>query len=108
MMYETIKRRITNSSFDKSFSEKPDLIIVDGGKTQLGAAIQAMKEANISIPLLGLAKKHEEIILPNKKHSLKLRYNDVSLLLIRKIRDEAHRFANTFHRKLRNKGMIGI
>ncbi len=108
MMYETIKRRLTNSSDDKSFSEKPDLIIVDGGKTQLGSAIQAMKEANISIPVFGLAKKQEEIILPNKKHSLKLKYNDPSLLLIRKIRDEAHRFANTFHRKLRSKGMISI
>lgn len=108
MMYETVKRRITNSSGDKSFSEKPDLIIVDGGKTQLGSAIQAMKEVNISIPILGLAKRHEEIILPNKKHSLKLRHNDISLLLIRKIRDEAHRFANTFHKKLRSKGMIGV
>jgi excinuclease ABC subunit C len=106
MIYETIKRRITHKEEDESFSEKPDLIIIDGGKSQLNSALKALEEENINIPIIGLAKKREEIFLPNQKNPILLNFRNPEHLLIRRIRDEAHRFAITFHRKLRSKGFI--
>lgn len=83
----------------------PQLVIIDGGKGQLNAAIEALKELNVSskTTLVGLAKNEEEIFFAGDKESLKLPFNSDSLKLIRRIRDEVHRFGITFHRKKRSK-----
>jgi excinuclease ABC subunit C len=84
----------------------PQLIIIDGGKGQLSAAVEAMEELNIAgrSTLIGLAKNEEEIFFSGDKESLKLPYTSNSLKLIRRIRDEVHRFGITFHRNKRSKG----
>jgi excinuclease ABC subunit C len=106
MMGETLRRRFTHKNYDESFSEIPDLIIVDGGKTQLNSGVSILKELDLDIPIVGLAKKREEIFRPGEKDPILIGYHERSHLLIRRIRDEAHRFAITFHRKLRSKGFI--
>lgn len=84
----------------------PQLVIIDGGKGQLSAAIEAITELNLvgRSTLIGLAKNEEELFFSGDKESLKLPYNSESLLLIRRIRDEVHRFGITFHRQKRSKG----
>jgi excinuclease ABC subunit C len=84
----------------------PQLVIIDGGKGQLSAAIEAIHELNMAgkTTLVGLAKNEEELFFAGDKESLKLSYNSNSLKLIRRIRDEVHRFGITFHRKKRSKG----
>jgi len=84
----------------------PQLIIIDGGKGQLSAAVEAMQELEAvgRSTLVGLAKNEEEIFFSGDKESLKLPYNGDSLKLIRRIRNEVHRFGITFHRKKRSKG----
>src|SRR5574338_405332 len=83
----------------------PQLVIIDGGKGQLNAAIEALQELNASskTTLIGLAKNEEEICFACDKESLKLPFTSDSLKLIRRIRDEVHRFGITFHRKKRSK-----
>ncbi|PWT97367.1 MAG: excinuclease ABC subunit C [Candidatus Melainabacteria bacterium] len=82
----------------------PDLVIIDGGKGQLNAACEALNELGVSDqPILGLAKKQEEIYLPGRSDPLLLSRRSQSLLLLQRVRDEAHRFAITFHRKRRAK-----
>jgi excinuclease ABC subunit C len=84
----------------------PQLVIIDGGKGQLSAALEAIDELGIKgqITFVGLAKNEEEIFFAGDKQSVKLPYNSESLLLIRRIRDEVHRFGITFHRQKRSKG----
>lgn len=84
----------------------PQLVIIDGGKGQLGAALEAANELGLtsSITFLGLAKNVEEIFFAGDKESLKLPYNNESLKFIRRIRDEVHRFGISFHRQKRSKG----
>ena len=84
----------------------PQLVIIDGGKGQLGAALEAIQELGLTggLTLVGLAKNEEEIFFSGDKQSLKLPYNSSSLKLIRRIRDEVHRFGITFHRKKRSQG----
>ncbi|HEY6506145.1 MAG TPA: excinuclease ABC subunit UvrC [Chitinophagaceae bacterium] len=84
----------------------PQLIIIDGGKGQLNAAVEAMQDLNLvgRSTLVGLAKNEEEIFFAGDKDSLKLPYNGESLKLIRRIRNEVHRFGITFHRDKRSKG----
>lgn len=84
----------------------PQLVIIDGGKGQLGAALEAIRELDLigSMTIVGLAKNEEEIFFPGDKESLKLDYRSESLKLIRRIRDEVHRFGITFHRQKRSKG----
>jgi len=82
----------------------PDLILVDGGKGQLGAAIQVLKELDVEdIPIVSLAKKEEVIYSPFHKNGLKLANTSPGLQLLQRIRNEAHRFAITYHRKKREK-----
>lgn len=83
----------------------PDLIIIDGGKGQLNAAIDALKELELfgQMDILGLAKRQEEVFKPGKSDPLLLSRRSEALLLLQRTRDEAHRFAITFHRKLRAK-----
>ena len=85
-------------------SELPNLIIVDGGKGQLSSAVEALKELALygRVPIIGIAKKLEEIYYPDDSLPLHINKKSRSLLLIQQIRDEAHRFAITFHRKKRS------
>jgi excinuclease ABC subunit C len=84
----------------------PQLIIIDGGKGQLSAAMESIHELNLEgkITTIGLAKNEEEIFFPNDKESIRLSWNSEGLNLIRRIRDEVHRFGITFHRNKRSKG----
>ncbi|ANH79891.1 excinuclease ABC subunit C [Niabella ginsenosidivorans] len=84
----------------------PQLVIIDGGKGQLSAALEAMEELELqgTITLVGLAKNVEELFFAGDQESLKLPYNSSSLKLIRFIRDQVHRFGITFHRQKRSKG----
>jgi excinuclease ABC subunit C len=84
----------------------PQLVIIDGGKGQLGAAMESITELELTgmMTIVGLAKNEEEIFFPGDTESIKLPYNSDSLKLIRRIRDEVHRFGITFHRQKRSKG----
>lgn len=86
--------------------ELPQLIIIDGGKGQLSAAMESITALQLEnkVTVVGLAKNEEEIFFPGDKESIKLSYNSESLKLIRRIRDEVHRFGITFHRQKRSKG----
>ncbi len=98
----------TNSKLDNQLlSDWPDLIMIDGGKGQLNAAIKALKELNLEeeVTICSLAKKHEEIFIPGFTKSLDTDENQKGVLLLRRIRDEAHRFALSFHRDKRSKRM---
>jgi excinuclease ABC subunit C len=88
---------------DKSFSQIPDLIIIDGGKGQLSSAQKVLKNLKIDLPLISIAKKEEELFRPEIKTSIKLEKSDPILNLIQRARDEAHRFAITYNKKLRKK-----
>ena len=83
----------------------PDLIIIDGGKGQLSSVIKIMEEFNLKLNIVSLAKREEEIFLPHKSKPVILDKNSPELHLFQRIRDEAHRFAITFHRELRSKNM---
>ena len=85
------------------FSVFPDLIIVDGGKGQVSAAKQVLDELDLAIPLAGLAKRNEELFLPGESESVILPRDSGALFLVVRIRDEAHRFAVSYHRRLREK-----
>ena len=84
----------------------PQLVIIDGGKGQLSAAMESILELELhgSLTLVGLAKNEEEIFFPGDQQSIKLPYDSMSLRLIRKIRDEVHRFGISFHRNKRSRG----
>ena len=84
----------------------PQLVIIDGGKGQLGAAMESITELGLTgmMTVVGLAKNEEEIFFPGDTESIKLPYSSDSLKLIRRIRDEVHRFGITFHRQKRSKG----
>ncbi len=85
---------------------KPDLLIIDGGKGQLSAALQVLTELNVDTNVIGLAKRLEEIVLPYKKETLLIPKSSSSLRLLQTIRNEAHRFAIEYHRKLRGKRTV--
>lgn len=88
--------------------ELPDLIVIDGGKGQLHSAVNSLKKLDLygKVPILGLAKQMEEIYFPEDKDPYLLAKNSVALKTLMHIRDEAHRFGITFHRKLREKSQI--
>lgn len=86
--------------------EAPDLIIIDGGKGQLSSVIEIMESFELKLNIVSLAKREEEVFLPYKKEPVILAQNSAALHLFQRIRDEAHRFAITFHRSLRSKNML--
>ncbi|MCB4756677.1 MAG: excinuclease ABC subunit UvrC [Elusimicrobia bacterium] len=101
-MEEVIRRR--TQRLLKEGKPLPDLILVDGGRGQLSAALKALDLKDLKkIPVAALAKEEEEIFLPDHSHSIQLPPDSPALLLLRHVRDEAHRFAVTFHRKRRSK-----
>ncbi|MFX0138332.1 MAG: excinuclease ABC subunit UvrC, partial [Candidatus Hodarchaeota archaeon] len=101
MMKEVLTRRY--SMLLKRSLELPDLILVDGGKGQLNAGISVLKNLGLNIPIIGLAKKYEEIYLPSKKEPLTLPKNSLILKLFQRVRDESHRFAIRLQKKQRKK-----
>jgi excinuclease ABC subunit C len=140
MMHETLTRRLrAYIDGDEKFAKLPDLILIDGGRGQLAAALKARDELGLTVPMVGLAKRMETLVLPipagpvdavdlaeagnaggNREYSYeraaprRYAYRDVELplmspglLLLRKLRDEAHRFALSYHRKLRDKRFVG-
>lgn len=100
MMKEVLTRRLQHKEWDQ-----PSLIIVDGGKGQISSARKVLEELNSSIPLIGLAKR-EETIITSDFVEIKLPKRTPALQLMMRIRDEAHRFAITYHRKLRSKAFL--
>lgn len=105
---EVLRRRIArlldDQEKDDSFSSKPDLIIIDGGKGQLSSVMQEVRQAGLSgVEIVGLAKSEEEIFFPGQSQSVLLPRNSYALKLVQRIRDEAHRFAITFHRNERKR-----
>lgn len=105
MMQEVIGRRLRSAM--EGDTPLPDLIIVDGGKGQLSTAVKVLKEFNLDStqPIIGLAKKQEHIFLPGESDPLILDDHSPILHLLQRIRDEAHRFAVSYHRKLREKAL---
>ena len=87
--------------------ETPDLVIIDGGRGQLGAAVQVMRELGVHhIPAVGLAKRFEELFVPDEDEPVVLPRGSEALYLVQRLRDEAHRFAISFHRQVRGKSSI--
>jgi len=103
MMKEVLKRRFLHDEWDI-----PDLIIVDGGKGQVSSAVEALASRGLSLPLIGLAKREETIVVPGDGdfEEISLSKNSKALHLMMRIRDEAHRFAITYHKKLRSKAAL--
>jgi len=103
-MKEVLSRRLAKLGEPKW--EKPDLIIIDGGKGQLSSVMKIVESMGIEgIDFVSLAKREEEVFLPNKSNSILLPRESSALYLIQRIRDEAHRFAITYHRDLRSKAL---
>lgn len=136
MMHEVLTRRFrAHLDGDPKFVTLPDLIMIDGGRGQLAAALKARDQLGLTVPMVGLAKRMELVVVPTKVRDAQLSEQDTKrggeyfydegadsgyvfrdvelplaapgLMLLRKLRDEAHRFALTFHRKLRDKRMTG-
>ncbi len=83
----------------------PDLLVVDGGRGQLSAALTALDRLGIELPAIGLAKREEEIWVPDRPEPIRLSHKDPALQLLQRLRDEAHRFAITRHRGRRSRRM---
>lgn len=113
-MEEVISRRFQNylREMNKPLDEQtrfrypPTLIVIDGGPAQLGRATKAMADAGVSIPAIGLAKRLEEVYVPGQAEPIRIRRDAEALYLLQQIRDEAHRFAITYHRSIRSKSML--
>lgn len=109
-MRQTILRRFSRSLnagdgavYDPSFESMPDLVLVDGGKGQLSAALSALRELGLAeaVAVVALAKREEEVFMPRRPDALRLPADDPGLLLLQRVRDEAHRFALGYHRRKR-------
>jgi excinuclease ABC subunit C len=121
MMQETLRRRLRylrkatdekdtplerELAKKEKFNKKPDLLLIDGGKGQLSAVVEVMEELDMTgLPVAGLAKEHEWLYLPGQSEPVVLPANSPALHLVQRIRDEAHRFAVTYHRQRRAKSM---
>ncbi|MGQ9699276.1 MAG: excinuclease ABC subunit UvrC [Armatimonadota bacterium] len=104
MLQQVLRRRLERAvSGDPKFTPLPDLLVVDGGKGQLNAALEVLRENNLELPAVGLAKEHEYVFQPNSPDPVPLPRHSPGSHLLQQIRDEAHRFAITFHRSLRGK-----
>lgn len=108
-LQEVLRRR--NDEFNKkkdlSFKKEPDLLVIDGGKGQLSSVVEELEKTTFkNVPIISLAKRFEEVYTPYSKIPIRLPEGSLSLRLLQNIRDEAHRFAITFHRSLRSKKMI--
>lgn len=105
-MQETLLRRIQKyKDKDLSFSKKPDLIVIDGGKGQLSSVKEIVDEMGFSVSLVGLAKKEELLFKSDESEPIVMSKKSAGLMMLQRLRDEAHRFAITYHRKLRADNM---
>ncbi|MGN0785515.1 MAG: excinuclease ABC subunit UvrC, partial [Candidatus Aphodomorpha sp.] len=107
-MREALTRRFARfQAGDAGFDVLPDLLVIDGGQTQLAVAVSVLAEAGLSfVPVIGLAETNEWIYLPDDPQPIALQRNSATLHLLERIRDEAHRFAITYHRSLRQKSAL--
>ena len=113
-MEEVLRRRFTAYLAERElpvedrgkFAYPPSLVLVDGGAGQVSRAVQVLEELGLDIPIAGLAKKMEEVYLPGRAETVRIPRGEEALYLLQQVRDEAHRFAITYHRKLRGKGMV--
>ena len=118
-MNEVLARRFTHGLQEKAereaqglspiggkFSDLPDLVLIDGGPQQLRFALEALKGLGAEVAMFGLAKREEEIFLPDREEPIRLDHHTPELHLVQRIRDEAHRFGITHHRALRGKAFI--
>jgi excinuclease ABC subunit C len=113
-MEETIRRRFTAYLAEQrkpvsdqgKFSYPPSLVVIDGGAGQLGRAVKVLDELEMDVPVIGLAKKMEEVYVPGEPEPLRIPRDAEALYLLQQVRDEAHRFANTYHQQLRSKSMV--
>jgi excinuclease ABC subunit C len=104
-MRQAVERRYRRRL--EEVGEMPDLILIDGGRGQLNAALEALAELGVEeTPILGLAKREEEIYLPSRPDPLRLPRADAGLRLLQQVRDEAHRFAVSRHRRRRQKSTL--
>ncbi len=110
---EVLRRRFRNTGAGKEGDEEarrwamPDLVIIDGGRGQVSAAKEVLGELGLGdMPMCGLAKEREELILPDREAPVVLPVTSQALYLVQRLRDEAHRFAITYHRSLRNKKTV--
>lgn len=94
LVYDTAQQKE-----DKSFSATPDLLVIDGGKGQLGMAVAALKEAGLEIPVIGLAKREEEVFVPGRQDPVPFPKDSPAKFLLMRLRDESHRFANRHREK---------
>ncbi|MCQ8904728.1 MAG: excinuclease ABC subunit UvrC [Methanothermobacter sp.] len=99
MMRELVERRYSSPDL-----RKPDLVLIDGGKGQLGAALEALKSCGVNVPVVGIAKKREEVYLPGISGPVDV--SDGALQILRHLRDEAHRFAVKYHRRIRERDSL--
>ena len=102
---EIVKRRYDR--LIKEDAEMPDLIIIDGGKGQLSSARSSLRNLDLTIPVIAIAKREEEIFMPGEMLSRRLDEKGMALRYVREIRDEAHRFAIAYNRLLRKKTVMG-
>ncbi|MGH7777877.1 MAG: excinuclease ABC subunit UvrC [Candidatus Dormibacterales bacterium] len=101
---ERAQRREDADVADRSFSTLPDLILIDGGRGQLSAALEVLEELGYAdIPTFGLAKQREEIFAPDRTEPIVQEHDSPGMFLVQRVRDEAHRFAITLHRKVRSR-----
>jgi excinuclease ABC subunit C len=113
-MEETIRRRFKAylkekdrpASEQAKFSYPPGLVVIDGGAGQLGRAVKVLDELELDIPVIGLAKKMEEVYMPGRPEPIQIPRDAEALYLLQQVRDEAHRFANDYHQNLRSKSMV--
>lgn len=113
-MEEMLRRRFTAYLAESKlpvpergrFAYPPSLIVIDGGKGQLGRAVKVLDDYDLDIPVVGLAKKLEEVFVPGNSDPIVIDRGEESLYLLQRLRDEAHRFAITYHRKLRDRSMV--
>ena len=113
-MEEVIRRRFTAYLRERRktiteqtrFSYPPSLVLIDGGPGQLGRAVKVLAELELAIPVVGLAKRMEEVYLPGQPDPIRIPRDEEALYLLQQVRDEAHRFAITYHRNLRSKRMV--
>ncbi|WP_332449398.1 excinuclease ABC subunit UvrC [Methanoculleus sp.] len=101
---EVVRRRY--SRLQKEGGRLPNLILIDGGKGQLAAAVAVLRDLGITVPIAAIAKREEEVFVPGFTHPLPLDRHEKASLFIQEIRDEAHRFAITYHRTLRKKAVV--
>lgn len=108
MMREVLQRRFERAlAEDPKFRDFPDLLLVDGGKGQVQVAVRVLEDLGIAqVPVAGLAKRREEIFLPDRGEPILLPPESRALRLLQAVRDEAHRFANEYHRRLRHQGAL--